>query len=102
MHWSSQKGLEVLIIGTNVMHHLSVRPLYVRKFEKFLIQVSILHQACCARTTVKRHWVDIIKVCLKNGANVNEVDCIGQTPLFYAISHCQAIEIVPLLIEAGK
>ena len=31
MHWSSQKGLEDLIIGTNVMHHLSVRPLYILK-----------------------------------------------------------------------
>ena len=45
--------------------------------------------------------MDIIKICLRLGANINDVDCIGQTPLFYAISHCQANEIVPLLIEAG-
>jgi len=65
-------------------------------------EVSILHQACCARTTARRHWVDIVRVCIKLGANVNDVDCIGQTPLFYAIAHCQATEIVPLLVEAGK
>jgi len=64
-------------------------------------EVSILHQACCARTTARRHWVDIVRVCIKLGANVNDVDCIGQTPLFYAIAHCQAREIVPLLVEAG-
>merc|ERR1712079_473279 len=64
-------------------------------------EVSILHQACCARTTARRHWVDIVRDCIKLGANVNDVDCIGQTPLFYAIAHCQAREIVPLLVEAG-
>ena len=46
--------------------------------------------------------MDIIKICLRLGDNINDVDCIGQTPLFYAISHCQANEIVPLLIEAGE
>jgi len=65
-------------------------------------EVSVLHQACCARPTAKRHWVDIVRLCLKLGANVNDVDCIGQTPLFYAISHCQALEIVPILIQAGS
>ena len=29
MYWSSHKYLVVLITGANVMHHLSVRPLYV-------------------------------------------------------------------------
>ena len=67
-----------------------------------LSKVSVLHQACCARPTAKRHWVDIVRLCLKLGANVNDVDCIGQTPLFYAISHCQALEIIPILIQAGK
>merc|ERR1712032_892888 len=65
-------------------------------------EVSVLHQACCARPTAKRHWVDIVRLCLKLGANVNDVDCIGQTPLFYAISHCQALEIIPILIQAGS
>ena len=30
MNWSSQKCLKVLIIGTYVLHHLSVRPLYIK------------------------------------------------------------------------
>ena len=69
---------------------------------QFKFQVSILHQACCARTTARQHWLDIIKVCINLGADVNDVDCIGQTPLFYAVSHCQAKDIVPLLIQAGE
>ena len=32
MHWSSQKCLEVLVIGTNVMHNFSVRPLYNKTY----------------------------------------------------------------------
>merc|ERR1711915_1061189 len=64
-------------------------------------EVSVLHQACCARTTASQAWVDIVKVCLHLGAPVNEPDCIGQTPLFYAITHRQARELVPMLLEAG-
>merc|ERR1739844_785457 len=36
------------------------------------------------------------------GAEVNTVDCVGQTPLFYAVSHVQADQIVPLLLQAGS
>eukprot|EP00091_Calanus_sinicus_P025620 TRINITY_DN9866_c0_g1_i1.p1 TRINITY_DN9866_c0_g1~~TRINITY_DN9866_c0_g1_i1.p1 ORF type:complete len:137 (-),score=13.52 TRINITY_DN9866_c0_g1_i1:40-450(-) len=64
-------------------------------------EVSVLHQACCARTQPSKVWVDIVTVCIHLGAPVNEPDCIGQTPLFYAITHCQANELVPLLLKAG-
>jgi len=64
-------------------------------------EVSVLHQACCARTQSSKVWSDIVKVCLNLGAPVNEPDCIGQTPLFYAVTHCQAKELVPLLLTAG-
>jgi len=64
-------------------------------------EVSVLHQACCARTQPSKVWVDVVTVCLRLGAPVNEPDCIGQTPLFYAISHCQARELVPVLLNAG-
>ena len=60
-----------------------------------------MHQACCARTQPSKVWSDIVKVCLHLGAPVNEPDCIGQTPLFYAVTHCQARELVPLLLSAG-
>ena len=62
----------------------------------------MLHQACCARALPAPHWLDILRVCLKLGANVNDVDSVGQTPLFYAVSHVQAAEIVPLLLRAGQ
>ena len=32
---------------------------------------------------------------------VNDYDCIGQTPLFYAVTHCQAVDLVPVLLKAG-
>ena len=43
-----------------------------------------------------------MSVCLALGADVNTVDSVGQTPLFYAVSHVQADQIVPLLIKAGQ
>ena len=47
MHWSSQKCLEVLIIGTNVMHNVSVHPLYH-------IQNHIIHNIGLLQGTVKQ------------------------------------------------
>ena len=40
-------------------------------------------------------------VLLHLGAAVDELDSAGQTPLFYAVTHYQAVEIVPLLLSAG-
>ena len=45
--------------------------------------------------------MDIVKICIGLGANIHDVDSVGQTPLFYAVSHVQAGEIVPLLLGAG-
>ena len=64
-------------------------------------EVSVLHQACCARALPNPVWADIVSACLHLGAAVDDPDCVGQTPLFYAVTHCQATEIVPLLITAG-
>ena len=36
------------------------------------------------------------------GAPVDDKDSIGQSPLFYAVSHCQADQLVKLLIQAGE
>ena len=63
--------------------------------------MSVLHQACCARPQARPAWIDIVTACLNLGANVNEVDSIGQTALFYAVSHCQAAQLVPLLLGSG-
>ena len=65
------------------------------------IQVSVLHQACCARTHPDPVWRTIVAVCLQLGAPVDDLDCAGQTPLFYAVTHCMAADIVPLLLAAG-
>ena len=46
--------------------------------------------------------MDIVSVCLALGADVDTVDSVGQTPLFYAVSHVQADQIVPLLLKAGQ
>ena len=64
-------------------------------------EVSLLHQACCARALPNPVWPNIVSACLHLGAAVDDPDCVGQTPLFYAVTHCQATEIVPLLIAAG-
>ena len=66
------------------------------------IQVSVLHQACCARTHPDPVWKTIVAVCLHLGAPVDDPDCVGQTPLFYAVTHCMAADIVPLLLAAGR
>ena len=46
--------------------------------------------------------MEIVTICLALGADVNTVDSVGQTPLFYAVSHVQADQIVPLLLKAGQ
>ena len=48
---SSQKGLEVLIIGTNVMHHLSVRPLYYQKY--YILLLTFVISSKCPRANIQ-------------------------------------------------
>ena len=88
----------------------------------------MLHQACCARPAPVPAVVDIVKFCTALGApvllhslhrddliswcsnctlwtnnvQVNDCDCIGQTPLFYAVSHCQSADLVPVLLKSGR
>ena len=40
MHWSSQKCLEVIIIGTNLMYNFSVQPLYYLIFRSTIFIVK--------------------------------------------------------------
>ena len=47
--------------------------------------ISVLHQACANRPHGHQAVLDIVKLCTALGAPVNDVDCIGQTPLFYAV-----------------
>ena len=42
-------------------------------------------QACANRPHGHQAVVDIVKLCTALGAPVNDGDCIGQTPLFYAV-----------------
>ena len=81
--------------------------------------ISVLHQACANRPHGHQAVLDIVKLCTAMGAPVNDVDCIGQNPLFYAVrfrkrnhywnmlidytlfSHCQAEQLVPILLKAG-
>jgi len=65
-------------------------------------EVSVLHQACAARPHHHPAIPEIVKYCTALGAPVNDPDCIGQTPLFYAVTHCQATELVPILLRAGS
>ena len=66
------------------------------------MQVSVLHQACCARLLPSSSCPTILSCCLEVGAEVNVVDSIGQTPLFYAVTHCQAAQLLPLLLGKGE
>ena len=43
----------------------------------------------------------MVRLLLAAGAEVDSVDCVGQTPLFYAVTNSQAELLVPMLIEAG-
>ena len=47
--------------------------------------ISVLHQACTNRPHCEQAILDIVKLCIALGAPVNDLDCIGQTPLFYAV-----------------
>ena len=42
-------------------------------------------QACANRPHGHQAVLDIVKLCTALGAPVNDGDCIGQTPLFYAV-----------------
>ena len=48
-------------------------------------EISVLHQACANRAHAHHAILDIVKLCIALGAPVNDVDCIGQTALFYAV-----------------
>ena len=67
-----------------------------------VFQVSLLHQACCARLLPSSSCPAILSSCLEVGAEVNVVDSVGQTPLFYAVTHCQAAQLLPLLLDRGE
>ena len=64
--------------------------------------ISVLHQACANRPQRADAVLDIVKLCTALGAPVNDTDILDQTPLFYAVSHCQAEELVPVLLKSGK
>jgi len=56
---------------------------------------------------VERSWEkfavrEVIRVLLELGAPHTDIDQAGQTPLFYAVSHQLAEDIVPILLRAGK
>ncbi len=48
----------------------------------------------------EKKCLDILKIMIKLGANVNAVNIFGQTPLFYAISN-QKIKSCKLLLSNG-
>ena len=52
-------------------------------------EISVLHQACCTRVSLAEDQVilDMVKLCILKGAEINSVDCVGQTPLFYAVTN---------------
>ena len=66
-------------------------------------EVSVLHQACCTRVSFKedQEILDMVRLCILKGAEVNSVDCIGQTSLFYAVTHPRARELTRLLLDSG-
>ena len=66
-------------------------------------EISVLHQACCTRVSLEKDKVilDMVKLCILKGAEVNSVDCVGQTPLFYAVTNPRAGDLIRLLLDAG-
>lgn len=65
--------------------------------------ISVLHQACCTRPSLTEDKVilDMVSLCILKGAEVNSVDCVGQTPLFYAVTNPRAGQLIRLLLDAG-
>ena len=66
-------------------------------------EISVLHQACCTRVGLSedRLILDMVRLCIQKGAEVNSVDCVGQTPLFYAVTNSRARGLVKILLDAG-
>ena len=55
---------------------------------------------------MERNWEkfavrEIVRVLLELGASHSDTDQASQTPLFYAVSHTIAEDIVPILLRAG-
>ena len=44
---------------------------------------------------------DLNLILFQMGAALEEVDSIGQTPLFYAVCHQFAVELITILIDRG-
>lgn len=51
-------------------------------------------------TATKTGNVEVIKLLLNNGADINAVDYYGQSPLFFAIKE-KNLELVKFLVENG-
>ena len=64
MHWSSQKCLEVLIIGTNVMYNFNMRPLYtdvllilmLLMLRNCFIKVFFFSQSYAVESCILKSW----------------------------------------------
>ena len=67
-------------------------------------EISVLHQACCTRPSLTEDKVilDMVRLCILKGAEVNCVDGVGQTPLFYAVTNPRAGQLIRLLLDAGS
>ena len=44
----------------------------------------------------------LVRICINKGADVNNVDSDGQTPLFYATTNLLSVNLVPILVDAGE
>ena len=63
--------------------------------------ISALHQSCCVSTHSSDTSLHILQVCLDAGAEVNCVDNVGQTPLFYAVTNVLSDHLVPALLSSS-
>ena len=50
---------------------------------------------------IKKGYVDVVKLLIEYGADVNYTDKRGKKPLYYAINSSKKNEIIKLLVDEG-
>ena len=65
------------------------------------INVNDLENTNTIHTAVQKGFTEIVKILIKIGINVNDIDCHGNTPLHLACHYSRNLTIVKILLENG-
>ena len=110
--WLVAQGADIHAKSQSGKSALHTRAFFPQYSLQVLIELGCDIHACCSSGTplhvaAQRGNLDGIKLLLQAGAKVNEKNYSGDTPLGYALEHCQNVHIremaptAKLLLEAG-